>query len=242
MGRTIFITEDPNEHLVWLESRIFIKPLPEYLLDFDFWMEHIGSEKELRKSACGIILSYAWLVCYQSDLRIAKDAGLLPQTVVWSQWTTFIQDFLTRVNPETLELVHDRYKFGEVRLNRLNTLYRLTSLSFDNFVRGYMSSSTWYKAFFSRNFAWLLAVFVYATVVLSALQVGLATGRLQQSVAFQEASYGFALASIIAVVGSVLIIFFVWLVLFCYHLLSTWRYYKHMSQKRNKLLESLQKG
>jgi hypothetical protein len=75
--------------------------------------------------------------------------------------------------------------------------------------------------------------------VLSALQVGLATGRLQQSVAFQEASYEFALALIIAVVGTVLIILFVWLVLFCYYLLSTWQYYKDMSQKRIKLIESL---
>ncbi|KAH8593095.1 hypothetical protein B0O99DRAFT_662830 [Bisporella sp. PMI_857] len=185
IDRTILITEDPNEHLVWLESRNFIKPLPEYLLDFDFW------------SACGPHLSYA-------------------------SW--FIQDFLTRVNPETLELVHDRYKFVKLRLRRLNTLYRVTNLSLDNFVRGYMPSSTWYKAFFSRNFVWLLAAFVYVTVIISALQVGLATERLQESREFQEASYGFTIAPIIAVMGTAAVILSVWLVLFGYHSLSTWKY------------------
>ena len=205
-------------------------------------MANVCSDKELHRCACGFVLSYAWLICYQSDLAIAKEVGLIPQTVEWLPWTRFIQDFISRVNPETFELVHDRYKFGELRLSRLNTLYRFTGLSLEHFISGYMSSSTWYKAFFSRNFAWLLAVFVYITVILSALQVGLATGRLQESSAFQKTSYGFAIVSIIAVMGTVLIILLVWLALFCYYLLSTWQYSKSVSQKRIKLLESLQKG
>lgn len=35
--RTIYLTESPDEHLVWHETCIFIKPLPEYLLDYEFW-------------------------------------------------------------------------------------------------------------------------------------------------------------------------------------------------------------
>lgn len=36
-GRRIIITEDPRLHLVWVNARIFIKPLPAYLLSFVFW-------------------------------------------------------------------------------------------------------------------------------------------------------------------------------------------------------------
>ena len=32
LGRGIVITEDPNEHLMWHETRIFLKPLPTFLL------------------------------------------------------------------------------------------------------------------------------------------------------------------------------------------------------------------
>lgn len=199
-------------------------------------------DTEFYRCACGLLLSYAWLVAYQSDLRIAKKIGLLPEHVEWRAWTTFMGSFLERVNFETLDFVAERYKFGELRLTRLNSLYRFTSLSLHHFVRGYMSSSTWYKAFFTRNFAWLLAVFAYVTVMLSAMQVGLSTTRLQVSEAFQKGSYGFAVASIVAVLGSVVVILFVWAGLFVYHLVSTRNYYRVIARKRLILRENLFKG
>lgn len=237
VGRTILITEDPNEHIVWAGAQILIKPLPGYLLDYDFWVTYLCGDKELYEAASGLIMSYAWLICYESDLRIAKDEGLLPKTVQWIPWTAFLREYLVKNNPDTLETVPERYKYGELRLSRLNSLYRFTSWSLKNLVRGYMSSSTGYKEFFARNFAWLLAVFVYITVVLSAMQVGLATKMLEDNDVFHGASYGFAVASLVAVVGTVLVIFTVWLVLFFYHLLSTWGYYQNMSRKREKQLQ-----
>lgn len=173
----IFITEDPHEHLVWIESRIFPKPLPEYLLSADFWTDHLCGNEALFKFACGLWMSYSWLIRYQSDIILAKDLGLLPKFVEWVGWTTFIGDFLSHVNPDSLELVSDRYKYGELRLARLNKLYRVKSPRLSNMVHGYMSSPTWYQDYFSKNFAWLLAVFVYVTVILSAMQVCLATAQ-----------------------------------------------------------------
>ena len=41
LGRSIFVTEDPDEHLVWFEAQIFVKPLPEYLLEYDYWDKHL---------------------------------------------------------------------------------------------------------------------------------------------------------------------------------------------------------
>ena len=36
-GREIVVTEEPRLHLVWIHNRIFIKPMPRYLLSQNFW-------------------------------------------------------------------------------------------------------------------------------------------------------------------------------------------------------------
>lgn len=43
--REIIVTEGPRLHLVWIYDRVFIKPLPRYLLSYTFWSEHISNEK-----------------------------------------------------------------------------------------------------------------------------------------------------------------------------------------------------
>lgn len=171
---------------------------------------------------------------YQSDLKIAKEMGLLPAHVEWAAWTALMRSFQSRVDFVVMDprFVAERYQFGELRLTRLNAVYRLLNLSLHHCVRGYMSSSTWYQAFFARNFAWLLAVFAFVTVMLSAMQVGLGTAKLQNSEAFQESTYGFAVASIMAVLGSVVLIFVVWAALFIFHLVTAWNYYSVTSRER----------
>jgi hypothetical protein len=224
LGRSILITEDPDEHLVWYEAKIFIKPLPDHLLDYNFWTKNLCSDRELHKSACGLLLSYAWLVCYQSDLLLAKEIGLLPENLAWPDWIEFLDIFLDNINLITLSDVNERYKYGELRLSRLNSIYRLMppAYSLNNLFRGYRAGSTWYDAYFARHFKWMVTAFLTLTVFLSALQVGLATSSLQQNETFQKVSYGFAITSLVAVVISVVLILSVWLGLFSYHLISTW--------------------
>lgn len=94
----------------------------------------------------------------------------------------------------TSALVNRRYCYSELRQGRLNHIYR-----FDRgfIIRGYEFGYNQYGTFFSRNFAWLITVFAYVTISLTALQVGLATERLGQSPAFQRASYGFGVFSLL---------------------------------------------
>jgi hypothetical protein len=235
LGRNISVTEDPDEHLVWFETQIFIKPLPDFLLVYDYWNNNLCSDPELYKSACGFLLSYAWLVPHRSDLNIAIEYGLLSKDIEWANWVEFLDVFLDNINLETLRDVNKRYKYGELRLSRLNAIYRLAppAHSLHNLVRGFSSMSTWYKAFFERHFKWMLAVFAFFTVLLSALQVGLATTKLQGNETFQKISYGFAITSLIVVVAGVMSILFVWLVLFFYHLLSTWRNDRAVDRRRS---------
>ncbi|KAJ4267003.1 hypothetical protein NW762_003101 [Fusarium torreyae] len=229
--RTIYPTEIPDEHLVWHDASIFIKPMPDYLLDYEFWEQELHNDVALYRSAYGLLVSYAWLVRYKSDLRIASEAGLLPADIHWNDWVTFVTDLNVRLDSTTSCEVNRRYRYGELRLSRLNTLYRLglAGLSLQNVVYGFMSGSVRYTTFFERNFGWMLAVFVYVTVVLSALQVALATDRFGSSNHFQQFSYGFALLSIALVFAAVVVMLFVWWSLFWFHLLSTIQYCKRVT-------------
>jgi hypothetical protein len=224
IGRSILITEDPDEHLVWYESQIFVKPLPEVLLDYDYWLANLCAEQDqdLYGSACGLLLSYAWLVRHKSDLDIAKECGLLARSVEWLDWVEFLDGFLDKIDLH--KQANQRYRYGELRLSRLDMIYRLLppTYSINIVVRGYGSRSSWYTKFFERHFKWMLVVFATLSVLLSALQVGLATRTLEDSTSFQRASFIFSLVSVLAVIGCTALVFVTSLALFWYHLLFTW--------------------
>jgi hypothetical protein len=143
LGRKILVTEDPNEHLVWFETHIFIKPLPEFLLDYSYWNDRLCSDQELYKSACGLLLSYAWLVRYKSDFDIATGTGLLSKNIEWQNWVKFLEIFLDNIDLRALREANKRYQYRELRLSRLNDIYRSIppTYSLELFVRGYQSKS-----------------------------------------------------------------------------------------------------
>lgn len=233
--RTICITESPDEHLLWHDDQLYIKPLPDYLFNYEFWVQNLCASQELHQSACGLLLSYAWLVNYKSDLKIAIEFGLLPK-MEWNDWTAFMRDICDYIDLRTLRQVSPRYRFGELRLSRLNHLYHfgLAGISLHNLIYGYMSPSTRFSRFFEHNFRWILAVFVYISVVLSAIQVALATEKFSSSIGFTRFSYGFALFSIGVVSAAIMVMICVWTILFWFHLLSTIIYCnKVAAQRRN---------
>ena len=199
LGRNLVTTEQVDLHMVRQETRIFVKPMPDFLLDYDFWKDHICRDTSLYECGCGFLLSYVWLVCSKSDLRMAQDAGLLGPEINWEKWASFTRALLRTIDIQTLEKVNRRYHYGELRLSRLNWIYRLTSKnrSHVTLIRGYMYGYTRYSDIVRRNFAWVLVAFVYITIVLTAMQVGLATDRLGQSDMFQNASYGFTVFAIL---------------------------------------------
>jgi hypothetical protein len=217
MERQIIITEQADLHLVWHESRIFLKPLPDYIFDHQFWKKTICNNAALHASSCGFLLSYVWLLCHPSDLRIALETGLVSSQINWEGWTTFVDTFLSNVDYEALDMVNKRYQYGELRLTRLNTIYRVTNIfKPEHFMRGYMYGYDRYTVFFNRNFGWVLLIFLYITIVLTAMQVGLSTTELQQNQMFQRASYGFTVFSIVlpVFITSIGLLLFLWFFLF----------------------------
>ncbi|KAJ1322936.1 DUF6601 domain-containing protein [Microdochium nivale] len=250
LNRAILITERPDEHLVWQEASIFIKPLPEYLLSHSFWVYSIcPHDATLYSSALGMLLSYTWLIQSQPDLRIAHETGLIPTDVDWRAWSCLARDVIkasfefhreitrTAHRAELQKIADDtpwRYDYGELRLSRLSRLVRIgrAGWSARNVTGGFAAGSQRYTTLFERNFGWLIVVFVYPSVVLSALQVALATARFSDDAVFQAFSYSIALATLGLVVLVALLALAVWGGLFAYHLSSTIWYNRQLRLKR----------
>ena len=221
MKREIVVTEQTDLHLTWSASTIFVKPFPKYLGNHEFWIAHLCELEELHRSACGFLFSYTWLICHESDFSLARKLDLIPQ-MPWTQWRTYIQDVRRTIDARPLDQINHRYLYGELRLQRLNWIYRFYGRPQDrSLIRGYLYDYRTYSSFFVRQFGWIFVVFAYVTIVLSAMQVGLATKRLPPSQRFQDASHGFAVFSIVMPLIVVGIAAATFLFLFLYNLIAT---------------------
>ncbi|KAK8067323.1 hypothetical protein PG997_014070 [Apiospora hydei] len=211
IGRDVTITENPELHLVWHNTRIFLKPIPAWLLDPNVWARHLlptssssspslsqhsssNNSGELAACARGFLFSYTALIAYESDFHIAKEKRLIPESVSWDAWRALTREYL---QGHCYASVNPRYWYGELRLSRLNKVYR--------FARGYVlrgyskvDAHTVYVDLLRDNFGVLATILGYVVIVLSAMQVGLGVDRLQTDSTFQSASYGFTVFSILA--------------------------------------------
>lgn len=201
--RSIIITEQADLHLVWFDQQIYLKPLPPFLLNHGFYSQHICNTP-LYADACGMLVSYQKLVRYRSDYRIAVELGLLPEGVSWAAWSAFVVQVLPTV-------ISRRYEYGELRLFRLNLIYRFC---FGKWICGYHLLYTNFSSFFGRNFTWPLVIFAYLTTVLNAMQVILAPGSQSETVEGLFISVSFVV--MMAIFGTLLLVacFFIGLLLY----------------------------
>ena len=174
-GRRIVVTEDPRLHLVWLYDRVFVKPIPKYLLSHQFWTTYLcrhdsplGKDRqEIFKAALGYLRTYQHLIKHESDFNIAQEDGLrlLPQHLQYDAFCRLASAFDLISDSE----VSARYSYGELRLTRLNLYGRLflRRSSFE-YIHGQ------YADIFSRYYGPFLFMFGALSVILSAMQVELA--------------------------------------------------------------------
>ena len=182
-GREVIITEDPRLHLVWIYDRIFIKPLPQYLLSYAFWRVYLvdknsplqGDREVVMRSALGYLRTYYYLVQHESDFVLAQDAPLrlIAPDITWTQFSHFINQ-LSAVSDFT---VSPRYSYGKLRLTRLNFYIKLfqRKIHFQQVHRQY-------GAYFSQFYRPLLFMFSILSLILNAMQVELAAEQLNDGV------------------------------------------------------------
>ncbi|KAK7509739.1 hypothetical protein IWZ03DRAFT_319781 [Phyllosticta citriasiana] len=229
--REIVLTEDPRLHLVWHDERIFIKPLPPYLLSAAFWERVLSPESSsppprpsnrdehdlarrhhlTARAALGFLRTYTHLIRHLSDFEIAQSTHLIPShpSLTYTSFSTLIQH-LTRI-PDAA--VSPRYAYGELRLSRLNVYAKI-------FLKRwyYFRLHPQYGNYLAQFYAPILFVFGVLSVALGAMQVETATEGLFGDgggdlwVAFWHFSRWFSVLSLafVAAVAAVLVLLLVW--------------------------------
>lgn len=208
LSREIFVTERMGIHLTWTTGRIFLKPIPRYLLEPRFWTEYLScvpacecagddrdcSRRVLWKSALGFLFSYAALISHETDFCIAQEKHLLPLDASWRAWRIFVKE----LNIERIyHIIDRRFIYGELRLSRLKVMYvvynRLIPI-------GSSHKKDEHALFHGQNgyFTPLVGLTICIAIILLAMQVGLATKSFADNDSLQSLSYGFTLFSIIA--------------------------------------------
>jgi hypothetical protein len=213
MKRDIVLTENVDLHLVWFDTTYYVKPLPEWLLDWHFYARVPCDDKELWHAANGLLRTYIKLVRHPSDFRIARELGLLPDCLnTWEDWSGFVASVHELGGIPDID-VSKRYHYGELRLRRLNQIYRVFHR------KNYHSVYLQYDQFFSKNFAWLVLFVAYLSVVLSAMQVVLATSI--QNMRFEDVAYWVSNAALVFIAATIGLQLLLLVVLFVYHLVCT---------------------
>lgn len=239
------ITEQMDLHLVWSAKRLLLKPLPRFLLEPQFWAHHLcctkqcgcsaaskqpvlgaGAEcckRQLWRSATGFLFSYAALICYESDFRIAQENNLIPAITTWPSWRNFVQELDTE---HIYGKVNQRFLYGELRLGRLSKIHRVSQLS----LRGYSQAWNQYSSYIEANFALIASIVLFVAFILGAMQTGLSTTYLADNDAFQAVSWGFTVFSILGLVIVTVVVMLLFLVLFASNLVGTLAYRKKRLQ------------
>jgi len=243
MGYEILYTQQMDLHLLHFSNKLMIKPLPEWILCADFWNDNLCGDTKLHKSACGFLLSYVWLLTTPLDLKLAHDYSLVPSFITWHWWKEFVRDFLApgNVDINTLAQVNKRYQFGDLRLGRINSTYRIRFF-YSHFVRGYLYGYNRYVVFFQRNFSWILIVFVFFSLVLSAMQVGTGLKELEDNHAFLQASYVFVVFSIVSVVAVLAMVGIIFIFIFVFNMITAINHAKTVQSTRKKLARDKLEG
>ncbi|KAI4194039.1 MAG: hypothetical protein LQ346_003771 [Caloplaca aetnensis] len=232
-GCNITITENPELHLTWTDNRIFVKPLPRYMLSHAFWTTHLLSptpistqsvhgepSSALVKAALGFMRTYYHLIQHESDLHIAKQCRLLPSSSSSSSPTEPTLEqfhaFIAGFGDIQDDRVSPRYSSsGTLRLSRLNLWSKIFLHRFQ-----FYRTNRQYGEYFARFYAPILFFFGILTVVLGAMQVGLqadgsGNGGRHRWTALRETSLWFSVATLMCIcaIGLVLLFLLVYMLL-----------------------------
>ena len=208
--RKIIPSELPKLHLVWFDRIIYIKPLPDCLIINE--SHYLSQDFDRSGLIAGFLRSYCSLIQHPVDLEIAKESFLVSKDVTWEQWATFRDTVLIKTGDLD---INQRYEYGELRLNRLDLIYRFTGRGLT-----YFTVHRTYKTYFVKYFSIFATVFAFVAIVLTAMQVLVTIEGIPKRVA--TTSYRFSVAVLVGVClcfGSVFLIF---VSMFVYNLILAW--------------------
>lgn len=208
--REMIPTDRASLHLVWFGRIIYIKPLPDCLLNKRYIKNHIdehvgkpdfspASDKTndsvdpdlLKRTTTGFIKTYCDLIRSPTDLKVAHDLGLVNKNVHWPAWFEYRNAFLA----EHKELdTTQRYQFGELRMSRLNIVWRFTGQALV-----YFTVHREYDTYFQQYFSLFIAAFAIVATILTAMQVLVGIDGIPEPVI--HVSYWFGIVAIVIILA-----------------------------------------
>ncbi|EXA28593.1 hypothetical protein FOVG_19810 [Fusarium oxysporum f. sp. pisi HDV247] len=199
LRREIVIAEELDLHLVWAKSRIFIKPLPDFLLNYDFWEANISCDPQLHRAACGLLYSYCGLIRFGHDLRVAQESRLINENLDYRAWSEFARIILPNLNPKDSNIMDKRFQYGELRLNRLDTIYRYSPYKFSisSILQGFPHALTESYVPYMDQYNNAVSAFGIIVIILSAFNLSLASHSKSPDPDLQQAAYGFSIFAMI---------------------------------------------
>lgn len=199
LRREIVVAEELDLHLVWAKSRILIKPLPDFLLNYDFWEANISCEPQLHRAACGLLYSYCGLIRFSHDLQVAQECHLVNANLDYRAWTEFARTTLPNLNPKDSNTMDTRFQYGELRLNRLDTIYRYTPYKFSisSILQGFPHAMSESYVPYMDQYNNAVSAFGVIVIILSAFNLSLSAHSKSPDLDLQQAAYGFAIFAMI---------------------------------------------
>ncbi|KAM3067113.1 hypothetical protein ACMFMG_011669 [Clarireedia jacksonii] len=187
--REVVLSERSDLHLVWFDRIIYIKPLTISFLNHNFINTIVLPDTNLYSNVLGFLYSYMMLIRYASDLSLAHELGLISKKVEWKAWRQFRTAFLGNFSSSHM---NKRFQYGELRLARLNYIYRLS-------FRGlkYFTPHQEYTTYLQEYTAAGITLFAFVTVALTAMQVVVGMNGISQ--ALIETSYRFSIVVLFVV-------------------------------------------
>ncbi|OAQ28766.1 hypothetical protein K457DRAFT_41878, partial [Linnemannia elongata AG-77] len=161
------VTVDIKLHLVWdTRSKImYLKPLPAWCTNHTIVEMIRDNDIDLYENLCGFLYSYSRLIRSSHDFELAKKTLLIQTEVDWKKWRIFVNSFQAKIPHERL---HGRYRYGPLRLDRLNLIKRT---NFGNTGLFYHNVYPSYGAYFEGYFQAAILVFAFLSIMLSCGQV-----------------------------------------------------------------------
>ncbi|KAF7512341.1 hypothetical protein GJ744_001909 [Endocarpon pusillum] len=176
-GRSIVVTEEPGLHLVWHYDKIFIKPIPKFLLCAAFWRYIYDQDRAVWKAAAGFMRTYCYMIRNESDfnLAISDSMALIPrgldqaQKLTFETFVPFVAQFENLKNCE----VAPRYSYGMLRLTRINHM----AFFFMGKLTYFHIQPQWVD-YLGNFISPILTTFAVMSTILGSMQVGLASQSL----------------------------------------------------------------
>lgn len=195
LRREVVLVEQLDLHMVWAKSRIFIKPLPDFLLNYDFWRNHIFSQPQLHRAACGLLYSYCGLIRFGHDFQLAQEYRLISTKFDYRAWTEFTRTVLSTLDPSDSSNMDKRFRYGELRLNRLDTIYRYSpqEFSISSMLQGFPHALSESYVPYMDQYNNAVSAFGVIVIVLSAFNLSLSARSKNPNPDLQQVAYGFAI-------------------------------------------------